>query len=84
MESEPRKPKIVKIQLKMVSQASEGDLMPVGSLYDPPIGNSWFQNRTNIDIVSARDQPCNNFYDRNLLHRDRKLLHRVRCHHMTR
>ena len=48
VESEPRKPKIVKIQLKMISQASEGGLMPVGTLYDPPIGISWFQTRTNI------------------------------------
>ena len=41
-------------------------------------------NEHSHNIVPARDQPCNNFYDRNLLHRDRKLLHRVWCHHMTR
>ena len=36
------------------------------------------------DILSACGQPCNKFCGRNLLHGDRKLLHRGWCHHMTR
>ena len=48
MESEPRKPKSVKIQPKMVSQASGGDLMYLGSLPVPLIDSSCTQTRSRI------------------------------------
>ena len=48
MESEPRKPKSVKIQPKMVSQASEGDLMCLGSLPVPLIDSSCTKTRSRI------------------------------------
>ena len=46
VESEPRKPKSVKIQSKMVSQASEGDLMYLGSLPVPLIDSSCTKTRS--------------------------------------
>ena len=48
MESEPRKPKSVKIQLKMISQASEGDLMCLGSLSVPLFDSSCTKTRSRI------------------------------------
>ena len=48
VESEPRKPKSVKIQPKMVSHASEGDLMCLGSLPVPLIDSSCTQTRSRI------------------------------------
>ena len=50
MEFEPRKPKSVKIQPKMVSQASGGDLMYqiLGSLPVPLIDSSCTQTRSRI------------------------------------
>ena len=48
MESEPRKPKIVKIQLEMISQASEGDLMCLGSLSVPLFDSSCPKTRSRI------------------------------------
>ena len=48
VESEPRKPKIVKIQLKMISQASEGDLMCLGSLSVPLFDSSCTKTRSSM------------------------------------
>ena len=48
MESEPRKPKSDKIQPKVISQASEGDLMCLGSLPGPLIDSSCTKTRSRI------------------------------------
>ena len=54
VESEPRKPKSVKIQPKMVSQASEGDLMCLGSLPVPLIDSSCTKTRSRIPRMVHR------------------------------
>ena len=81
VESEPRKPKSDKIQPK-------NDLLSFRSRFDARRELVWSvhwyfvipdSKERHHDIISACDQPCNKFCGRNLLHGDRKLLHRTWC-----